>query len=73
LARTGSVAHHGSGEIFLAFSTARGGDRLADHELDLLFAATADATEEAVATRCGAPSASSVARAASSIRCRKRT
>ena len=24
LARTGSVAHHGSGEIFLAFSTARG-------------------------------------------------
>ena len=27
LARTGSVAHHGSGEIFLAFSTARGADR----------------------------------------------
>ena len=48
LARTGSVAHHGSGEIFLAFSTARGGDRLADHELDPLFAATVDATEEAV-------------------------
>ena len=40
--------HHGSGEIFLAFSTARGGDRLADHELDPLFAATVDATEEAV-------------------------
>ena len=48
LARTGSVAHHGSGEIFLAFSTARGGDRLADDELDPLFAATVDATEEAV-------------------------
>ena len=48
LARTGSVAHHGSGEIFLAFSTARGGDRLADDDLDPLFAATVDATEEAV-------------------------
>jgi D-aminopeptidase len=48
LARTGSVAHHGSGEIFLAFSTARGADALADAELDPLFAATVDATEEAV-------------------------
>jgi D-aminopeptidase len=48
LARTGSVAHHGSGEIFLAFSTARGDDALADAELDPLFAATVDATEEAV-------------------------
>ena len=51
LARTGSVAHHGSGEIFLAFSTPRaprgeptGGRR----ELDPLFAAAVDATEEAV-------------------------
>jgi D-aminopeptidase len=48
LARTGSVAHHGSGEIFLAFSSARGADALADAELDPLFAATVDATEEAV-------------------------
>ena len=48
LARTGSVAHHGSGEIFIAFSTARDADTLADGELDPLFAATVDATEEAV-------------------------
>jgi len=59
LARTGSVAHHGSGEIFLAFSTAGRRPRaavgrralpesLADAELDPLFAATVDATEEAV-------------------------
>jgi D-aminopeptidase len=47
-ARTGSVAHHRSGEICLAFSTACGGDRLADYELDPLFGATVDATEEAV-------------------------
>ena len=47
LARTGSVAHHGSGEIFLAFAT---GDArsVPDGELDPLFAATVDATEEAV-------------------------
>jgi D-aminopeptidase len=48
LARTGSVAHHGSGEIFLALSTARGADALADGELNPLFAATVDATEDAV-------------------------
>jgi D-aminopeptidase len=49
LGRTGSVGHHYSGEIFLAFSTAArspatqyGGD------LDPLFSATVDATEEAV-------------------------
>jgi D-aminopeptidase len=56
LARIGSVAHHGSGEIFLAFSTAgrrpraeigRGGS-LPDARLDPLFAATVEATEEAV-------------------------
>jgi D-aminopeptidase len=43
LARTGSVAHHGSGEIFLALS-------LGDHSaaLDALFAATVEATENAV-------------------------
>jgi D-aminopeptidase len=59
LARTGSVAHHGSGEIFLAFAT--GGRRPRDEEgtraervvvhdraLDGLFAATVEATEEAV-------------------------
>ncbi|MDQ2983652.1 MAG: P1 family peptidase [Actinomycetota bacterium] len=47
LARTGSVAHHGSGEIFIAFAT---GDRdpIPDGGLDPLFTATVDATEEAV-------------------------
>jgi D-aminopeptidase len=48
LGRTGSVAHHGSGEIFFAFSTARGAAALDDRELNPLFAATVDATEEAV-------------------------
>jgi len=47
LARTGSVAHHGSGEIFMAFSTSRGGE-LEGRDLDPLFAATVEATEEAV-------------------------
>ena len=75
LARTGSVAHHGSGEIFLAFSTARGaGARCADGELDPLFAATVDATEEAVLNALwAAPSASSAARAASPRRSRTTT
>jgi D-aminopeptidase len=48
LGRTGSVAHHGSGEIFLAFSTPRERAALDDRELNPLFAATVDATEEAV-------------------------
>ena len=55
LARTGSVAHHGSGEIFVAFSTTARAPRdepapqtLADGELDPLFLATVEATEEAV-------------------------
>ena len=57
LGRTGSVAHHGSGEIFLAFATAgrRPRDEIglrdasfADGDLDWLFAAAVDATEEAV-------------------------
>ncbi|MGZ4766742.1 MAG: P1 family peptidase [Ilumatobacteraceae bacterium] len=58
LARTGSVATHGSGEIFVAFSTtcrfARGGrgrvthDVLSDRDLDVFFAAAVEATEEAV-------------------------
>jgi D-aminopeptidase len=46
LARTGSSAHHGSGEIFIAFSTERSGYGGAD--LDPLFGATVEATEEAV-------------------------
>jgi D-aminopeptidase len=45
LARTGSVAHHGSGEIFIAFSMAR---LVADVDFDPLFAAAVEATEEAV-------------------------
>jgi D-aminopeptidase len=58
LARVGSVATHGSGEIFVAFSTTcrrpRGGrgpasyDVLGDRDLDPLFGATVEATEEAV-------------------------
>jgi D-aminopeptidase len=55
LARTGSVAHHGSGEIFVAFSTTTRAARdepaqpaLPDGELNPLFLATVDATEEAV-------------------------
>ncbi len=58
LARTGSVATHGSGEIFLAFSTTsrlpRDGrgrvsrEVLSDRDLNGLFEAAVDATEEAV-------------------------
>jgi D-aminopeptidase len=59
LARTGSVAHHGSGEIFVAFSTAARVRRDAaasratrettrDERLDPLFAAVVEASEEAV-------------------------
>lgn len=56
LARTGSVAYDGSGEIFLALSTGgrierdRGGTRnvASPHALNQLFAATVEATEEAV-------------------------
>jgi D-aminopeptidase len=48
LARTGSVAHHGSGEIFVALSTAGSTHEPPAAELDELFAATVDATEEAV-------------------------
>jgi D-aminopeptidase len=47
LARTGSVAYHGSGEIFVAFAT--GDERsVGDDELNPLFEAAVDATEEAV-------------------------
>ena len=57
LARTGSVAHHGSGEIFLACSTGLrvdrdgrydGGAAVSGRALDPLFSAVVEATEEAV-------------------------
>ena len=48
LARTGSVAHHGSGEIFLAASTAPQRVHIGSDALDEVFAATVEATEEAV-------------------------
>jgi D-aminopeptidase len=56
LARAGSVAHHGSGEIFLGLSVglraARGarpaGAGLGGSDLDPLFVACVDAAEEAV-------------------------
>jgi D-aminopeptidase len=57
LARTGSTAHHGSGEIFLATSTTcradrdgtlEPGPRVAGRALDPLFEAVVDASEEAV-------------------------
>ena len=58
LARMGSVAHHGSGDIFVAASTGRRVDRdatgivttsvLADGSLEPVFTAVVDATEEAV-------------------------
>ncbi len=56
LARTGSTAHHGSGEIFMAFATGlrveRGGapkrTPIVGSGLDDYFAAVIDATEEAV-------------------------
>ena len=57
LARTGSFAHHGSGEIFMAVATGRraprrtapaGPDPLIGRNLDPFFEAVVDATEEAV-------------------------
>jgi D-aminopeptidase len=57
LARAGSVAHHGSGEIFMAFGTGMRMDRdgkpdgtpvLRGRALDPLFAAVVEASEEAV-------------------------
>jgi len=58
LGRTGSVAHHGSGEIFVAFSSSRAPRAVARERravellpgslLDGLFAATVEATEESV-------------------------
>jgi D-aminopeptidase len=56
LARTGSTAHHGSGEIFMAFATGLREQRgtastaapLSGRDLDPLFEAVIDATEESV-------------------------
>jgi D-aminopeptidase len=58
LARTGSTAHSSSGDIAVAFSTAQAFDRdgtaveevlrLPARELDALFDAAAEATEEAI-------------------------
>ena len=56
LARTGSTAHHGSGEIFMAFATGLREQRgaastvapLSGRDLDPLFEAIIDATEESV-------------------------
>jgi D-aminopeptidase len=57
LASTGSTAHHGSGEIFLAASTTartdrdgtpEAGERVAGRALDPLFEGVVDAAEEAV-------------------------
>ncbi|HEY1512953.1 MAG TPA: P1 family peptidase [Gaiellaceae bacterium] len=47
LARTGSVAHHGSGEIFIAFATFDERS-LRGREIDGLFQAAVEASEEAV-------------------------
>jgi D-aminopeptidase len=48
LARLGSVAYDGSGEIFLALGTGREQPPVARSDLNHLFAATVEATEEAV-------------------------
>src|ERR1700693_1949443 len=58
LGRNGSISGNGSGDIFIAFSTANSGASAADHVVDLkmlpndliepVFAATVQATEEAV-------------------------
>ena len=69
LARAGSVAHHGSGEIFVAFATATERS-FPDRELDPLFQAAVDATEEAVLRSLWAAVDTRVARAGWSVRCR---
>jgi L-aminopeptidase/D-esterase-like protein len=58
LGRNGSISGNGSGDIFIAFSTANPGAAVADHAVDLkmlpndqiepVFAATVQATEEAI-------------------------
>jgi D-aminopeptidase len=47
LARTGSVAQHGSGEIFIALSTAQGPEQ-SEYDRNAFFTAVVDATEESV-------------------------
>jgi D-aminopeptidase len=47
LARTGSVAQHGSGEIFVALSTVQGPEQ-AELDRNTFFTAVVDATEESV-------------------------
>jgi D-aminopeptidase len=47
LARTGSVAHHGSGEIFIGISNAPARQHVGVEALDEIFTAVVDATEEA--------------------------
>jgi L-aminopeptidase/D-esterase-like protein len=47
LGRSGSIGHHGSGEIFVAFSTGDGDD-VHDRDLNRFFGAVVDATEESV-------------------------
>jgi D-aminopeptidase len=46
LARTGSVGHHGSGEIFVAVSTAQGPEQ--QYDRNAFFTAVVEATEESV-------------------------
>ena len=60
LARTGGIGHNSSGDIFLAFSTAneeafaaprgelRSMEAIATQDIDPLFVATIEATEEAI-------------------------
>ena len=48
LARTGAVSTHGSGDLCLAFSTAREAEPLADRFAGRLWQAAVEATEEAV-------------------------
>ena len=58
LGRNGSISGNGSGDIFIAFSTANSGAAAVDHVVDLkmlpndklgpVFAATVQATEEAI-------------------------
>ncbi|MGH9451468.1 MAG: P1 family peptidase [Terriglobia bacterium] len=58
LARTGSISGNGSGDLFIAFSTANAGsagragvrqlEMLPNNQMDPLFSATVEATEEAI-------------------------
>ena len=48
LARNGSIASNGSGDIFIAFSTADATAMLANDDMSPLFGGTVEATEEAI-------------------------